>query len=72
MKFNMKQYMTLDGLVGYTVAMSGLIITVIVLLTASIYVQQHQSENFYSIDTNINSLKANGKNQGQYYKLKGE
>ena len=69
---NMKQYLTIDGLAGYAVAMSGLVITAAVLWTAAIMVQDYQSENFYSIDTNINSLKANGENQARYYKLEGK
>ena len=68
----MKQYLTIDGLLGYAVAMSGLVITAAVLWTAAIMVQDYQSENFYSIDTNINSLKANGENQERYYKLEGK
>jgi len=68
----MKQYFTVDGLVGYAVAMGGLVVTAAVLWTMAIVIQQDQSENFYSLDTNINSLKSNAKNQGQYYKLEGE
>ena len=68
----MKQYLTIDGLVGYAVAMGGLVVTAVVLWTAAIMVQDYQSENFYSIDTNINSLKANGENQARYYKLEGK
>lgn len=68
----MKRYFTVDGLGGYAFAMSGLVATAIILWTLAINVQQNESENFYSIDQNINSLKANGKNQEQYYKLEGK
>ena len=68
----MKRYLTVDGLGGYIVAMGGLVATAVFLWALAINTQQNEAENFYSIDQDLHSLKANGKNQDKYYKLEGK
>lgn len=69
-KYNFKDYLTLDGLVGWGLSMGGLVVTFVVLMYAAIIVQQNQASNFYSIDTDIHKIKALGDNQSQYIKMK--
>jgi hypothetical protein len=68
----MKQYFKIGGVGGYIIAVLGLVATAIILVTISVKVQQTQATNFYSLDTSINGLKANGNNQQRFYKLEGK
>lgn len=65
----MKQYLTLNGLGGYLVAVVGLVVVAVLLGWWAIATQRAESTNYYTVDTNINSIKSHDSNNAQYYKL---
>ncbi len=68
----MKQYFKFGGLSGYLIAVVGLVATAVILQWTAIKVQQNEAVNYYSIDTSLHGLKANGNDMNKFYKLEGK
>jgi len=69
-KYTMKDYFKIDGIGGFLVAVVGLVVVAVVLWTLAVFVQQDQSQNYYSIDSDINVIKSQSDNQQKYLEQK--
>jgi succinate dehydrogenase/fumarate reductase cytochrome b subunit len=70
--FTLKDLFTLHGLSGFFIAVVGLLLAMAILLTLAMNIQQEQSQNYYSIDTDINKIKSVANGQEQFYNLKSK
>jgi cell division protein FtsB len=59
----------IHGVTGMLIATALLLAILVILTINAISVQQREATNYYSIDQDINSLKAIDAQNAQYYKL---
>lgn len=69
-EYSIKDYFSMDGAGGFMVLTVGLVVAAAILWTLALSIQQEQADNYYSIDTNINAVKADDIDQNRHYKSK--
>mgnify|MGYP000022346906 CR=1 FL=1 len=69
-KYTFKDYLTLNGLVGFLIAIVGLLAVAGILLTLAINVQQNEATNYYSLNQDIDAIKAVDSNNIKHYQGK--
>jgi hypothetical protein len=65
----MRKYFKFHGLLGLGLGGIALLVVNIYLVVVGVLIQQREATNYYQIDSNIHSLKANSTENHKYYKL---